>query len=87
LKNIINKQEDRHLEPFNTIMELAINHGHFAILESLYELLEFERQQISHCVKCYRKTELLHTGLGQLLRTYGREFPPRVELVGEGLIQ
>jgi hypothetical protein len=87
MKDIITDQENTQLEPFNTIMELATNHGQLAILEAIYELLELDREQIAHCAKCYRKTEMLHAGLGQLLRGYRREFPPRVEVVGEGLVQ
>jgi hypothetical protein len=68
-------------------MELATIYRHFAILDAIYELLELDREQIAHCAKCYRKTEMLYSGLGQLLRAYRREFPARVEVVGEGLVQ
>jgi hypothetical protein len=87
MKNILLEQEDALLQLFNTIMELATNHGQLAILQALYELLELDGEQIAHCAKCYRRTELLHSGLGQLLRAYRREFPPRVEVVGEGIVQ
>jgi hypothetical protein len=87
MKDIITDQEDTKLEPFHTIAELTTNYGHFAVLEAFFELLECERQQVSHCVRCFRRTEMLHAGIGQLLRSYRREFPPRVEVVGEGLVQ
>ena len=86
MKNITIDQ-DTQFEPLNTIMELATNYGALAILEAVYELLECEREHVSHCARCYRKTELIHAGLGQLLRAYRREFPPRVEVVGEGIVQ
>jgi hypothetical protein len=87
MKHILMVQEDSLLEPFRSVMELATDYGFFPILETVYELLECQREGVSHCVKCYRKTELLHSGLGQLLRAYRRDFPPKVEVVGEGIVQ
>jgi hypothetical protein len=87
MKDILMEQEDALLEPLKSITELAACYGLFPSLEAMYKLLQFEREQISHCAKCYRKTEMLHAGLGQLLRAYRREFPPRVEVVGEGIVQ
>jgi hypothetical protein len=82
MKNII----DDDAEPFNSVMGPAADYSYFPVLESVYELLECERKHIAHCAKCYRKTEMLHSGLGQLLRAYRREFPPKVEVVGEGIV-
>jgi hypothetical protein len=87
MKDILMEQEDTLLQPLKSITELAACYGVLPNLEAIYELLECEREQISHCAKCYRKTELLYAGLGQLLRTYRREFPPKVEVVGEGIVQ
>jgi hypothetical protein len=87
MKNILLEQEDTLPEPFRSVMGLAADYNYFPILEAVYELLECEREGISHCIKCYRKVELLHSGLGQLLRAYRRDFPPKVELVGEGIVQ
>jgi hypothetical protein len=87
MKNIQLEDENTLPEPFNSVMGLAADYGYLPILESVHELLECEREGISYCVKCYRKTELLYSGLGQLLRAYRREFPPKVEVVGEGIVQ
>jgi hypothetical protein len=87
MKDILIEQDDTLLEPLKSIAELAACYGLFPSLKAIYELLEFQREQIAHCAKCYRKTELLYAGLGQLLLAYERQFPPRVEVVGEGLIQ
>jgi hypothetical protein len=87
MKNILMEDENTLPEPFRSVMGLAADYSYFPILEAVYELLECEREHIAHCAKCYRKTEMLHAGLGQLLRTYRREFPQRVEAVGEGIVQ
>jgi hypothetical protein len=87
MKNILMEQEDTLLEPFRSVMQLATDYGLFPFLETVYELLECQREEVSHCAKCYRRTEMLQSGLGQLLRAYQREVPPRVEVVGEGIVQ
>jgi hypothetical protein len=68
MKDILMEQEDPLLKPLKSITELATCYGLFSSLEAIYELLECERQHVSHYAKCYRKTELLYAGLGQLLR-------------------
>jgi hypothetical protein len=87
MKDILMDDEGRLPEPLNSVMALAADYSYFPILEAVYELLECEREHIAHCAKCCRKTELLYSGLGQLLRTYRREFRLRVEVVGGGIVQ
>ena len=83
MKNILLEEEDTHIEPFRSILRLTKSFGHLSILEAFFLSYWNVSGSTSHCVKCYRKTELLYAGIGQLLRTYRREFPPKVELVGE----
>jgi hypothetical protein len=82
MKDILMEQEDTQFERFTSVMALADNHGMIAIIQAIHQLLTFKREEIAHCAKCYRKTELLHVGLGQLLLAYELQFPSRVEQVG-----
>jgi hypothetical protein len=87
MKDIITDQEDILFEPLKTIMALADTYGRLQVVAAIHELLEFDLEKIAHCARCRGKAELLYRGLGQLIAAYQREFPSRVDVVGEGIVQ
>jgi hypothetical protein len=68
-------QEDRGLELFSTLAELAAEFGNLTVIVAMQQVLEVEVEEDACCVTCQRKTEWLHRELSRLLTSYEQEFP------------
>jgi hypothetical protein len=87
-------QEDRGLELFSTLVEMATEFGNLTVIEAMQQVLKMEVEQDGCCTTCQRKAEWWNRELSQLLCRYHREFPEisavaRINSLGPrgGLIQ
>jgi hypothetical protein len=66
-------QEER-VEPFATVMELALEYGNLEVIIALHYLLGFQLEEESCCVSYQQKAEWWNREMSQLMARYEMEF-------------
>jgi hypothetical protein len=68
-------QEDRELELFSKLAELAAEFGNLTVIIAMQQVLEMEVEEDACCTTCQRKAAWWHREFSRLQNSYKQEFP------------